>query len=133
MKRRIFAALGTIVMTVTMIGVGPLAVVNFKYVAGRYPGSTHIVSERFDLLSIYNGYISQEAEYRTDDELTTVTAWYAGRYEIEPGHGMYTQGQCVRLTKANQYSLVRHTVVVMLCSTAHRTRVYVSQTMYLQR
>jgi len=93
----------------------------------------HIVSERFNLLSFYKGYISRDGIYQTDDELTNVTAWYAGRYQIEPGHGMYAQGQCVRLTKANYYILIRHTVVVMLCSMAHGTRVYVSQTVYLQR
>ena len=132
MKRRLFATLGAIVMTVTMIGVGPLAVMNFESIAGRYPGSAHIVSERFNLVSVYQGSISQDGEYRTDDELMKVLAWYAGRYKIEPEHDMYTQGQCVRLAKVNQYALIRHTVVVMLCSMEHGTRVYVSQTVYLQ-
>lgn len=132
MKRLIFAALGAMVMTVTMMGIGPLAVMNLEYAAGRYPGSAHIVSERFDLLSVYQGHISQEGEYRTDDELTTVSAWYAGRYEIEPEQGMYTQGQCVRLAKVNQYAIFRRTIVVMLCSAEQGTRVYVSQTVYLQ-
>ncbi len=132
MKRPIFAAFGAGLLAVTLVSVGLSATMNFEHASARYPGSMHIVSEHFNLLSFYKGYISQDSVYQTDDELTHVTAWYAGRYQIEPEHGMYTQGQCVRLARVDYYILIRPTVVVMLCSMTHGTQVFFNQTVYLQ-
>ena len=132
MKRPIFAALGAGLLAVTLVSVGLSATMSFEHISGRYPSSMRIVSERFNLLSFYKGHISQEGVYQTEDELTKVLAWYVGRYKIEPEQDMYTQGQCVRLAKVNRYVLIQHTVVVMLCSAARGTQVFLNQTVYLR-
>ena len=129
-KRLILTALGPFFLALTVLGAGRLAGPALASLSGRYPNSMQGVSEGVNLLSIGRGYISHDGVYRTDDDLTTVTAWYAGRYGIEPGHGFYAQGQCVRLSTATGYVIVHRTVAVMLCAMPHGTRVYFNQVFY---
>jgi hypothetical protein len=131
MKPFILPALGAMVGVMMLVGVGGLAAIDISYASGRYSNSTQVISERLNVLSVAQGYVSEDGEYYTYDPLMAVTAWYAGRYKIEPDPGMYTVGQCVRLSKVNSYRIIRQTVVVNACSGGRGTQVYFNQTIYL--
>jgi hypothetical protein len=133
MKPFIFATLGALIGVMMLVGIGGLVVLDVSYTSGRYSNSTQVISERLNVLSVAQGYVSEDGEYFTYDPLMAVTAWYAGRYKIEPHPGMYTQGQCVRLSKVNSYRVIRQTVVVNACSAGRGTQVYFNQTFYLGR
>jgi len=127
MKRLILATLGFGGLAIGFAVVGWLAALNIDYILGRFPGSMRVVSERFNLLSAYKGYVSQAGVYQTDGEVLTVWRWYAKHLGVEPEEGMGMEGECVRLTNATQLTWIRRTVVVRLCPARHGTQVFATQ------
>ena len=132
MKGLIFAILGVGGLAVVLASVSLFAVMNYDYVLGRYPGSMRVISGRFNLLSVYKGYFSQEGVYQTDDDVMSVWRWYARHFGVEPAEGMNAEGRCLRLMEADRRAVIRRTVGVMLCSVARGTLVFVNQTVYLR-
>ena len=132
MRRLALATLGVSGLAAVFVGVGLLAVTRPDYVLGHYPSSMRVVSERFNLLSVYEGYISQEGVYETGDDVMSVWRWYAGQFGVEPEGGMNAEGRCVRLATAKQYALLWRTIEVRLCSAARGTRVFFNQAVYLR-
>jgi len=132
MRRLALATLGASGLAAIFMGVGLLAVVRPDYVPGHYPSSMHVVSEHFNLLSAYEGYIRQEGVYETGDDVMNVWRWYAKQFGVEPTGGMNAEGRCVQLSIAKQYALLWRTIEVRLCSVARGTRVFFNQTVYLR-
>lgn len=130
MKRLILATLGFGGIAASFAIVGLLATMNADYILGRYSGSMRVVSNHLNLLSVSNGYISQEAIYQTDEGLMTVWRWYARRFKVEPEKGVGEEGHCVTLANTTQLIFVRRTVVARLCLVSHGTLVFVAQTMH---
>jgi len=130
MRRRFFAAAGSIVLAGIAMSSLWLASQVRDLFTGRYRNSAEVVERRINLAAPGGGTLSVNSEYLTPDDLTTVTAWYAGWYGIEPGRGIFAQGQCLRLSQVTGYLVAHRTIAIMLCAAPAGTRIYFNQVIY---
>jgi hypothetical protein len=130
-ERFILTALAISLLAGISLSLAMFAGRNLDYASGRYPNSNRLESTRLNLQSLRQGYFTQDDAYETRDALMTVAGWYYSRYAFTPNHDMIVQSQCMRLATSQPYPFFQHGVVVMLCSVAHGTSIYISQTVHL--
>ena len=131
MKKRIVAALAASVLAATFVSVNLLAGAYFDYLLSRYPGSVRLVGERFDFYYLDRGWISRQAVYRTEDELTAVRSWYVALFGVVPESVMHEAGNCIWLRKSKVTFRIEHTVSVLVCAVLPGTRISVNESVHL--
>ena len=129
MKTLTFAAMGTGGFTLLLAAAGFFVSLNLDHALARYPGSRTVGEQKFGLLSVSEGRISQASTYRTQSGLYDVWEWYYEHYGIELlDQSFDRRAQCLSATHTGQYLFVQREVNATICSRRRGTMVYVNQT-----
>jgi hypothetical protein len=129
MRNLTLPTLAVALLTAVLASTGLFAVRNLDYTLARYPGAASLGDGHFDLRSALRGYVNQNDTYQTGDNVASVRRWYARHLNVEPAPNIPMQGQCVAL-EGDQRLIFRRAVRVSLCSTPHRTLIFVNQVVY---
>jgi hypothetical protein len=128
MKKQTFTGLVAGGLAAVTLGVGLLANPYLEAATGRYPGSVPVAVEKVEFFSEDGSAISRQGVYQTEDQQSTVRAWYAQRFQISPAADNYTSGDCVWLSRARHLARLRYATSVLLCSQPRGTRIVVNET-----
>ena len=133
MKQLTVATLGSAGLAVLLAGVGLLIAVNMDHALARFPGSQRVRQARFDLLSVYNGRMSETITYQTNADLDNVGRWYRERFgaQTPTDDTVNSRSQCLTLVKTRQWMFVHGAFQATLCSSPPGTSVFEYQTVYL--
>ena len=94
----------------------------------RYPNSGLVTVDQLHLADLKRGWITREAVYQTNTDLTTALQWYTA---LIPNANMRFTGDCVIVRQKQAIVHGQVTISVLLCSMPPGTRIHVSEEVYL--
>jgi hypothetical protein len=94
----------------------------------RYPGSGLITVDQLHFADLKRGWITRQAVYQTNADLTTALQWYT---ELVPDASTRFVGNCVTLRHRQAILHSQRSLAVLLCSLPPGTRILVSEEVYL--
>ena len=94
----------------------------------RYPGSGLITVDQLHFADLKRGWVTRQAIYQTNADLTTVVQWYT---DLLPGARTRFAGDCVTVSQRQAIWHSQRTVSVLLCAKPPGTRILVGEEVYL--
>jgi hypothetical protein len=97
----------------------------------RYPGSARLSESGFRLEALPRGRLQQSAVYHTADSWNHVLAWYARRLRPDLGRRPRLADGCFQFTDADSGPIMRHSIVITLCSRMSGVTIFVHRQLAL--
>ena len=94
----------------------------------RYPGSGLITVGQLDFADLKRGWVTRQAVYQANTDLTTAVDWYSARM---PNANARVAGNCVTLRQRTAIIHSQRLVEVLVCAQPPGTRILVSEEVYL--
>ena len=94
----------------------------------RYPGSGLITVGQLDFADLKRGWITRQAVYQANTDLTTAVQWYGA---LMPDANQRVAGDCVTLRQRTTILHSQRIVAVLVCAQTPGTRIMVSEEVYL--
>jgi hypothetical protein len=98
----------------------------------QYPGAVRTEHDNLEL-SLAQGELTRQAEFRTMDDLAAVTAWYAAQWAVDPAsdNNLLRSGDCVWLAQSKPAWLFSHSFSAVACALTPGTSIVVNDNVYL--
>jgi hypothetical protein len=128
MKKRLAAALTTILFVALCLVGTAAAEPALNGVLTRYPGAVRVEGEKVDAYYLSHGWLTRQAAYQSPDDLENVMRWYAAYL---PQAEMHETGTCVALRQTQTFVHILHTISVLLCQLPPGTRILVKEDVFL--
>ena len=94
----------------------------------RFPGSTLVTVDQLHPADLKRGWVTRQAVYQTNADLTTAVAWYT---DLLPGARTRFTGDCVTVSQRQAILHSQRTISVLLCALPPGTRILVGEEVYL--
>ncbi len=94
----------------------------------RYPGAALITVDQLHLADLKRGWVTRQAIYQTNADLTTTLQWYT---DLLPGARTRFAGNCVTVSQRQAIVRSQLTISILVCALPPGTRILVSEEVYL--
>jgi hypothetical protein len=128
MRLILLLAAGLVALAALPAGLAPLGRQMLDEVLFRFPGSALITVHQLEFADLKRGWISRQAVYQTNADLSTAMDWYTASM---PGVTTRFTGDCVTLRQRTAILHSQRTIAVLLCTIPSGTRILVSEEVYL--
>jgi hypothetical protein len=121
-------AAGTAALAALFAAAIPLAGRFLDEALDRYPGSGLITVDELHFADLKRGWITRQAIYQTNADLTTTLQWYT---DLLPGARTRFAGDCVTVSERQGILRSERTISILLCARPPGTRILVGEEVYL--